>query len=497
MNRTIKITGIALIALFIILIFFSQTIYNYNTPTVTAVLPSNGKLDKKEKATGLTDWSKTRDIYVSQSGVIEEVYTEDGDTVEAGTHIAKMAYDTYSILDQIAGLAINRDKLLLGVETSQTSIEKLNRQIKDLNEDVYTSDDVSDYAILQAEAKIFSGQTSLDEAQANLDAKKVLLKDAQDQLSYTQALYDVGGMAQSDLDAAVSAVDAAQRGMDTAQRGVETASQNLMGFQLDLQNQKNVLAKTQETNTKTISDKEKSRSQQIADLQYQISAAEKDIAGKQLDIKNIDLQTASYQRQLKDLENAAYINAPESGTMLSLSLQPGQTVNKGQSVASMAVDGAYTITCQISLDNNFVAVGDQCKLSNTDQSLVATVSKITLTNTGKQLELKANSDSVSSGETFEVNFEKESAQSAVLIPNGAVNQDSEGYFVYMIKKRKGMLGDEYYADKVPIYIGDSDDQNTIMTQGMRFFEPIALLSDKPFTNGDTVKVKNEGDFFAS
>jgi len=31
---------------------------------------------------------------------------------------------------------------------------------------------------------------------------------------------------------------------------------------------------------------------------------------------------------------------------------------------------------------------------------------------------------------------------------------------------------------------------------MMFFEPIALLSDKPFTNGDTVKLKNEGEFFA-
>ena len=84
---------------------------------------------------------------------------------------------------------------------------------------------------------------------------------------------------------------------------------------------------------------------------------------------------------------------------------------------------------------------------------------------------------------------------AILVPNGAVNMDSDGYFVYYIKKRRGILGDEYYADRITVYVGDSDNENTIITRGITFFEPMVLLADKPLSNGDTIKVKNEGDFF--
>ena len=511
MNKAVKTAGVVMIAVFIILLFFSQTIYNFNTPTVTAVMPVNGTLDKRETSTGLTDWSKTRDLYAPQAGVIAEVYADEGGAVEAGGHIAKVAYDTDSITDQITSLAVSRNKLQVSIDSSQAGIDRLNQQMNELNADIYTPDDVSEYAIQQAQANIESGRTALQNAQSNVEAQQAALDSAQVQLTQaqkklqdTQALFDVGGVSAQDLDNAQNAADTAQKGVDdarravdTARRGVDTAQQNLDANQLALQNQQDLYDKTVTNNDKSVSDQEKARKSQIEDWTYQIANAQRTIQSNRLDIKNIDLQTAGFQRQLDDYNNSGYIDAPEAGTILTLALQPGQNVIKGQQVATMALGGAYTVTCQISLDNNFVAVGDGCKLTNTDHTLTATVSKITLSDTGKQVEMTTDSTGISSGETFEVDFEKESAKSMVLVPNGAVNQDSNGYFIYAIRKRKGMLGDEYYAAKVPIYIGDSDDQNTILTSGMTFFEPVALLSDKPFSDGDTVKVKNEGDFFAS
>ena len=538
MNRGVKITGIVLFSLFVLLIFFSRTIYNFNVPMVTAVLPSNGRLSKKETATGQTDWSKTRDVYAPLAGVIEEIFMEDGETMAAGAILAKMSFDTDSVEQQILGLAVDRDKLLLGIEASEAGIVRMKQQIMDMQEEVYTPDEVTDYALQQALDKIVQGWGSIEEARINVEIKRELmdetlkqvevarkqlenaqkqLENAQKQLENTQALYGVDGVslqevesAQSNVETTQDGVETAQRGLETAQGGIvtaqraidaaeragETAQRNQEILERDYQNQQSILAKNEETNAKAVSEKEKNRKKQIDDWLYQISSAERDITSKQYDIQKLDLQKASYEKQLKEFEENAYIYAPEAGTLLSMALQPGQTVNKGQSVATMAVGAFFTVACQISLDNNFVAVGDECKLSNTDHSLIAAVSKITLTDKGKLIEINTDSDEIAPGETFEVSFAKESAQSSVLIPNGAINKDSDGYFVYMIKKRKGILGDEYYADKIMVYIGDSDDQYTILSQGMMFFEPIALLSDKPFTNGDTVKLKNEGEFFA-
>jgi hypothetical protein len=147
------------------------------------------------------------------------------------------------------------------------------------------------------------------------------------------------------------------------------------------------------------------------------------------------------------------------------------------------------------LQNNFVVAGDECKISNPDHGFVATVAKVSPTDMAKEVTVRISSDDIVFGETFDIEFAKEAAMAAVLVPNGAVNMDSDGYFVYYIKKRKGILGDEYYAQRVTVYTGDSDNENTVITGGITFFEPMVMLASKPFSAGDTIKVKNEGEFF--
>lgn len=124
------------------------------------------------------------------------------------------------------------------------------------------------------------------------------------------------------------------------------------------------------------------------------------------------------------------------------------------------------------------------------------VTKVSPEENNKQVTVALKSDDVTMGETFDLEFSKESTTSYTLVPNGAINKDNEGYFIYQIKKRKGILGGEFYVKKVPVYIGDSDDENTVITKGIGFFEPIVLLSDRPLSDGETVKVANAGDFFA-
>ncbi|QHI73537.1 hypothetical protein [Aminipila terrae] len=59
-----------------------------------------------------------------------------------------------------------------------------------------------------------------------------------------------------------------------------------------------------------------------------------------------------------------------------------------------------------------------------------------------------------------------------------------------------MLGKEYYVEKLKVYIGDNDNENTIITKGITFFEPVVLLCNKELSAGDTIILENEGDFFA-
>jgi hypothetical protein len=105
------------------------------------------------------------------------------------------------------------------------------------------------------------------------------------------------------------------------------------------------------------------------------------------------------------------------------------------------------------------------------------------------------SGDISEGETFEITFEKTSASSFTLVPTASVNQDSDGYFLCRIKRRKGVMGEEYYVERLNVFLGDADYQNTAVVRGITFFEPVVLTSDKPLSAGLPVVLKNPGDFF--
>jgi len=230
---------------------------------------------------------------------------------------------------------------------------------------------------------------------------------------------------------------------------------------------------------------------------YEVEAddMEHSIALKQIDLENLKLSRETILEILRDYRNNAIIKAPADGIIMELPVERGKYFQENAFLVSIGVGREFTVECTVSLDNNFVNPGDSCELSNANQVLKGTVRRVRPTAAGKTVTVTIISDKVSDGETFVVTFEKLSAASFFLVPNSSINQDNDGYFLYQIKRRKGLMGDEYYLERLNIYIGDSDHQNTIVVRGINFFEPIVLTSNKALSAGITVTLKNPEDFF--
>ena len=217
---------------------------------------------------------------------------------------------------------------------------------------------------------------------------------------------------------------------------------------------------------------------QISDYQNTLTTYRQDIRGKQLDIQSNDLQMRPY----KD--------------------------------AIASANGEPVITATLPLENTFVTIGDEVRLSNSIRSFKGIVEEITTGMNNKTVTIVVAADQspssptrfggttdtqppqIEPGESYTITFTKEGERSERMVPNGAVQQDSEGHFLYRIKQRKGVLGNEYHAEKVRIYIGDSDNSNTVILNDIGFFEPVVLSSNKSFVEGETITLKNAGDFFA-
>jgi len=221
------------------------------------------------------------------------------------------------------------------------------------------------------------------------------------------------------------------------------------------------------------------------------------LTSKLMDMENLKLSREAVRDLLRDYRNNAVIKAPASGTILSLAVEKGKYFPEKALLVSIGVGSEFFVECGVSQGNNFVNLGDTCELSNASHVLNGTVRRIKPSMQGKTVTISVRSDEVSDGETFDVTFEKNSAASFVLVPNSAVNQDSDGYFLYQIKRRKGIMGDEYYLARLNIFIGDSDRHNTAVLRGLTFFDPIVLVSGKALSDGVTVSLKNPEDFFES
>jgi len=222
---------------------------------------------------------------------------------------------------------------------------------------------------------------------------------------------------------------------------------------------------------------------------------EQSIAIKKIDLENMRLSRAAILDIITDYRDNAVIRSPAEGTIVELSAERGKFFQENAFLASIGVGQEFTVECAISLDNNFVNPGDNCELSNSNHVLKGDVRRVRPSANGKTVTVSLASEEVSDGETFTVTFDKTSSTSFTLVPNSAINQDNDGYFLYQIKKRRGIMGEEYYVERLNIYIGDSDRQNTAVIRGITFFEPIVLVSNKALDAGATISLKNPEDFF--
>ena len=222
---------------------------------------------------------------------------------------------------------------------------------------------------------------------------------------------------------------------------------------------------------------------------------EHNILLRRMDLENLRLSRETIRDRLANYRNNAVITAPSSGVIYALSAERGKFFPENAHLVSIGIGSEFAVECTISLDNNFVSPGDTCELSNANHILKGIVQRVRPSSQGKTVTVNVLDDEINDGETFMVTFEENTAANFTLVPNRAINQDNDGYFLYQIKRRRGILGEEYYLERLNIYIGDSDHQNTIVVRGITFLDPIVQTGSKALSPGMVVSLMNAEDFF--
>ena len=98
------------------------------------------------------------------------------------------------------------------------------------------------------------------------------------------------------------------------------------------------------------------------------------------------------------------------------------------------------------------------------------------------------------GESGTADIKKNTGSYNTLVSNSAIGQDNDGYFVYVLKERKGPLGNEFYVQKVTVSIGDSDNlKNRSIKRNKPQWTGFVSDSDKALSDGTRVMPVDSGD----
>ncbi|MCL2093461.1 MAG: HlyD family efflux transporter periplasmic adaptor subunit [Treponema sp.] len=216
---------------------------------------------------------------------------------------------------------------------------------------------------------------------------------------------------------------------------------------------------------------------------------------KQLDLFNLSLNLEAARELLESFRNHRQVLSPVSGIIHNVSAERGKFFAHNAPLASIGIGEEFIVEARISLDNNFVNPGESYEMRNANHLLRGMVQRIRPEESYKTVFLVVSSGMINDGETFEVIFEKTGAATLTLVPSRAIHQDSDGYFLYQIRRRRGIMGEEYVVERLNIYIGESDHSHTSVVRGISFFDPLVLVSDRILSPGMSVALRNPEDFF--
>ncbi len=217
----------------------------------------------------------------------------------------------------------------------------------------------------------------------------------------------------------------------------------------------------------------------------------------EIDDKKKEIETQKkLVEKLKKEATSAKVTAQMGGTIKSISVSAGQSVEAQKEMAVIEINEQgytfdYTVTKQ---QANKIKVGDEATVEymwEGEATAMVSAIKPDPTNPGKSsiVSFSVTGD-VSANQSVNVSIGGNSQDYDCVIPKSAVRTDSSGSFVYVVNSKNSPLGNRYYAEKVTVQVIASDDIQAAVS-GLYGNEYILTTSNKPIENGTQVRLSTE------
>ena len=410
---------------------------------------ANALLEKAQKA--VDDLKKTQSDLVDESGALKariaelEAIPEADRTAEETAELAakesRLAEVRRELSDTNASLT-TAEKTLADAETAQESAAKLSEkyaaEAKSASETAATAS--SDYDTKKEQEK--AAKKTLDDL--NEGWSRALLEERCDE---HQASYDALAKEKKLMDKDVAKMEKENKKLAAQKTELETERDEFtkenMAEELD------AAEKKQTELTRSIEDyKTKIR---IAEAKGDI---DDETAALNLSIQRTKI--AQKQREIEKLREKAVsteIKSTVSGTISTLSMTAGDEIAAGTTVAEIATSDGYTMECSVPnaqasrLRTGLVGEVQYYYWGDKPTVTVSTI-KNDPNNSGKSkiVTLTVDGD-VADGTSLTVTIGSQGSSYDCIVPNSAIQEDSDGKFILVVTSKSSPLGNRYYAQR--------------------------------------------------
>lgn len=523
----VKNFAIIFLSVLLVLTFFSNTIRNYSLPEVAAQYTNSGSITNKVRGQGTVSSTDPYSVVYKQSRKVDSVSVHVGDEVEKGDVLFVLeegeSDELKKAMEELEGLKTAYQKAVItgqissnittAVQSGTTeSLESSQKKMQDLKSKIEAHEKEASWIDNQitlwttGSASELTERKSLQDAQANVNAwttqKNITsgnLATAEIALNAARETYyqtvDASGNDISGNDPQKEAFLEAQRKFNECKTADDTANTQLANSQSWLnQAQKTIddkvaeLKRQKEISEKSLEEAKKALTDLTTDLTTQLDL--------ETTLASIEAKQAEVDK-LKSEQGSNEITAPVSGTVLSLNRVAGETIENGETVATIQVAGkGYTMSMTVTNEQAMlISVGDEAEVTNSwyysevHARIISIRPDPAAPSTSKKVTFEVEGD-VTNGQNLSVVVGKKTANYDNIVPNSAIKEDSKGKFVYRVNSKPTPLGTRYTVERIDVKVLAEDETQSAISAALEGWDYLVTTSSKPLTDGQLVRLKD-------
>lgn len=545
---------IVFLIILLILTFFSNTIMNRSLPEIATESSISGSLTEKLNASGIIESNQSYEVKAKSNSTIDAIKVKTGQEIKKGDVLFTINNEENTELKEaetlLKSMELEYQKMLLTIPKDYaTENQAIKNAQEDLNNLIAKRDEVA-----SKQAENDAKKSEYNQAKSELSGISSKLADIQMYMTAvnTDDIYSIGSeytgniigyyeeyiKAQSDLQSAeadlqsfMMSPDVSEEVMQSLQDKVNQCSDYYEQCESRYKSEKNNLRDTLSNELSYLNGESNRLNAVITDYESNLSsddmltvdALDEQITAKQRELEtlvialedtkkqdNLAIQTndidvkAKHEEieaqklvveKLRKKDSEKEIKAEYSGVLSEILVRIGDNVLPDEAVALIDIsEEGYTMSVSVEAEKTKkIKVGTPVEVLN-DWSNSIQADLVEMKNDSKDkknriLKFKVSGD-VNSGDTLSVSIPCSTSRYDTIIPKSALNEDSNGKFVLIVKSKSSPLGNRYFAERVDVEVLASDEVSCAVQGNLNMGDYVITTSSKPVNDGDQVKMKD-------